>query len=75
MTDEAILAGFKSLHEAMADGFDRVGKRFDELEQRLSGRMDRRFTGLEQRMMRRFDERDTRLDDHERRITVLEAKS
>ncbi|HEX3463529.1 MAG TPA: hypothetical protein VHS78_05700 [Candidatus Elarobacter sp.] len=48
------------------------------MEQRfnvLESTMNRRFTGLEARMMRRFDERDTRIEDHERRITTLEAQA
>jgi hypothetical protein len=66
VTDEVILEGFRSLHEAMAHGFDRVDRRMDSLESRM--------TAFEARMMRRFDKVDERLDNHERRITAIEAK-
>jgi hypothetical protein len=70
VTDEIILAGFASLQQAMAEGFDKVNARIDALERT----MDDRFVALEHRMMRRFDERDERLDDHERRIAAVEAR-
>jgi BMFP domain-containing protein YqiC len=80
VTDETILAGFKSLHEAMAEGFDRLDRKIEYEIRTLRGEMnerfaavDRRFAEFEARMMRRFDERDVRLDDHERRIVALEA--
>lgn len=77
VTDEEILSGFQSLHEAMARGFAGVERRFDGIERRFMGieqRLDgveQRLDGfatraqlaqLEQRMMRRFDEVDERLD-------------
>jgi len=84
VTDEVILEGFRSLHEAMALGFDRVDRRFEALETRMDERfatvdrrfeeVDRRFATLEARMMRRFDEVNERLDKHDRRIGALEAK-
>ena len=61
--DEIILEGFRSLHQAMAEGFDAMRRD-----------MNQRFAESEQRMMRHLDRRDERLDDHERRITTLEAK-
>ncbi len=63
VTDEIILEGFRSLHQAVAEGFDAMYRRMDE-----------RFAEFEHRMLRHFDERDDRLDDHERRITTLEAQ-
>ena len=70
VTDEIILEGFRSLHQAMAEGFDAMNRRID---QRFAD-VDQRFAELEHRMMRRFDERDVRVDDHEQRITTLEAQ-
>jgi tetrahydromethanopterin S-methyltransferase subunit G len=70
VTGEIILEGFRSLKETMEHGFDGVNRRIDAVETRL----DRRITELEHRMMRRFDGIDERLDNHERRITTLEAK-
>ncbi len=69
-TDDIILKGFTSLKEAMEHGFDGVNRRIDALE----ASMNQRFAEMDHRMMRRFDERDVRIDDHERRITTLEAK-
>ena len=77
VTDEIILEGFRSLAEAMANGFDRVDRQFDELRTEMNQRfaqVDRRFVELEARMMRRFDERDARIDDHGQRITALETQ-
>ena len=62
VTDEIILEGFRSLHQAMAEAFDAMNRRIDQ-----------RFAESEQRMLRHFDRRDERLDDHELRITTLEA--
>jgi hypothetical protein len=84
VTDEIILEGFRSLHEAMAEGFDRLGRemnerfasvdqRFTAMDQRLNA-MAQRIGDVDHRMMRRFDEVFGRLDNHERRITTLEAK-
>ena len=70
VTDEIILEGFKSLKEAMEHGFDRVNGRIDDLR----SEMNQRFAEMDHRMMRRFDERDVRIDDHEHRITTLEAQ-
>lgn len=70
VTDEEILSGFQSLHDAMARGFAGVERRFVGVEHRLD-RIDQRLGGcatraelaqLEQRMLRRFDEVDERLD-------------
>ena len=82
VTDEIILEGFRSLAKAMAEGFDNVhAKLTAELTgvikteiRALRNEMNQRFAESEQRMLRHFDKRDDRLDDHERRITTLEAK-
>jgi hypothetical protein len=74
VTDETILAGFASLHQAMAEGFDRLDRKIDSKIDGLRGEMNLRFAEFEARMMRRFDERDVRLDDHEHRISRLEAQ-
>jgi hypothetical protein len=82
VTDEIILEGFRSLAQAMAEGFDTVhAKLTAELTgvikneiRALRNEMNQRFAESEQRMLRHFDKRDDRLDDHERRITTLEAK-
>ena len=63
VTDEIILEGFGSLHQAMAEGFDAMYRH-----------MDQRFGEFEQRMLRHFDEVGDRLDNHEGRITALEAQ-
>jgi hypothetical protein len=70
VTDEIILEGFRSLKEAMEHGFDSVNRRIDTLE----ASMNQRFAEMDHRIMRRFDERDVRIDDHEQRITTLEAQ-
>jgi hypothetical protein len=78
VTDEVILAGFRSLHEAMALGFDRVDRRFEALEKRMAegfAAVDRRFAEFDARMIRHFDERDARLDNHAGRISALEANT
>jgi len=67
VTDEDILNGFASLHQAMATGFD--GMRREILDVRND------ISRLEQRMLRRFDDVDTRLDRHEQRITALESRA
>lgn len=77
MTDEAILGGFQSLHEAMAMGFDTLRNEMQAMRAEMRTgfeRADRRDAGLEQRMLRHFDRRDARLDDHEGRIAALEAQ-
>jgi BMFP domain-containing protein YqiC len=63
VTDEIILEGFRSLHQAMAEGFDAMRREINQ-----------RFAESEQRMLRHLDRRDERLDNHEHRITTLEAK-
>ena len=84
VTDEIILEGFRSLHQAMAEGFDAMNRRIDErfaamdhrfatMDQRFAT-MDQRVGDLDHRMMRRFDEVGSRLDNHRHRITTLEAK-
>ena len=76
-TDETILEGFRSLAQAMAEGFDGLRREMNEgfsaVDQRFAA-MDQRIGDLDHRMMRRFDEVGGRLDNHERRITTLEAK-
>lgn len=81
MDDETIIAGFKNLADAMATGFDRMDRQIAQLDAKIDAVRDELRSefrnglgGLEQRMMRRFDAVDGRLDDHERRITALEAK-
>jgi hypothetical protein len=66
VTDEEILAGFQSLHEAIALGFARVDDRFRE--------MDRRFDSLEARMLRRFDDVDAHFHEVDRRLKKLEER-
>ncbi len=84
VTDEIILEGFRSLHEAMSEGFDGVRREMDQrfaaMDQRFAA-MDQRFAAMDQRigdldhrMMQRFDEVGGRLDNHERRIATLEAQ-
>ncbi|MDP9104402.1 MAG: hypothetical protein M3N49_00480 [Candidatus Eremiobacteraeota bacterium] len=77
VTDEIILEGFRSLHQAMAEGFDGLRREMDErfalIDQRF-GSMDQRIGDLDHRMMQRFDEVGGRLDNHERRIATLEAQ-
>ena len=83
VTDDIILEGFRSLAQAMAEGFDNVrvvlsalkteiGDLRSEMNARFAA-VDQRIGDLEHRMMRRFDEVGARLDDHERRITALET--
>jgi hypothetical protein len=83
--DEDILAGFASLHQAMITGFDQMRSEFlGELHAQigsLRSEMQTQFhdvridiARLEHRMLRRFDEVDARLDNHEVRITALEAR-
>lgn len=78
MDDETIIAGFKNLADAMATGFDRMDRKIDavrdELREEFRSEFRNGLGGLEQRMMRRFNTIEERLDDHERRITALEAK-
>lgn len=85
VTDETILEGFRSLHEAMAAGFDAVraemNARFAERDARVDGgfeslraEMTTRFTESDARIMRRFDQIDERFDRTDRRITALEQK-
>jgi len=84
--DEDILEGFASLHQAMLTGFDQMRADFfgklDAEIQALRSEMQTQFhevrndiARLEHRMLRRFDEVDARLDNHEVRITALEARS
>jgi hypothetical protein len=78
VTDETILEGFRSLAQAMSEGFDNQRAEFTSLLKAeiggLRSEMNQRFGDLEHRMMRRFDEVGGRLDNHERRITTLEAQ-
>ena len=85
VTDETILEGFRSLAQGMAEGFDHlrnelttlvkseIGGLRGDMNERFAV-MDRRIGDLDHRMMRRFDEVGDRLDNHERRITTLEAQ-
>ena len=82
VTDEIILEGFRSLAQAMAEGFDRQRAELTadltavitaEIRA-LRSEMNQRFAESEHRMLRHFDKRDDRLDNHERRITTLEAQ-
>jgi hypothetical protein len=66
VTDAEILAGFKSLHDAISFGFAGVKVRFDST--------DARFAALEQRLMRRFDSIDARFNAVEVRLAALEHK-
>jgi hypothetical protein len=75
--DEDILAGFTSLHQAMAEGFDKMSRqlevRFQAIEhQILDVRND--VARLETRILRRFDEVDARFDKLEARVTRLEER-
>jgi hypothetical protein len=82
VTDETILEGFRSLAQAMSEGFDNMRAQLTVeftalLKAEIGGlrsEMNQRFGDLEHRMMRRFDQIDERLDNHERRITALEAQ-
>jgi hypothetical protein len=69
VTDEIISEGFRSLAQTMAEGFDGVRAEIGALR----SEMNQRFAESEQRMLRHFDKRDERLDDHDLRITTLEA--
>ena len=72
--DEDILSGFVSMHQAMAQGFDRVERRYNDLEASiLNVRND--VARLEQRMLRRFDDVDERFDKLEGRVTALELRT
>jgi len=70
VTDDIINEGFRSLAQVMSEGFDAARRE----REALRSEMNRRFAELEHRMMRRFDDIGGRVDDHERRITTLEAK-
>ena len=77
VTDDIILEGFRSLAQAMAEGFDNTRADITALKAEigvLRTDMNRRFAEMDHRMMRRFDERDMRIDDHEGRITTLETQ-
>jgi hypothetical protein len=80
VTDEDILAGFQSLHEAIALGFARVDERFARIDDRFAliddrfaliddrfKAMDHRFDALEARMLRRFDDIDVQFQEMNRR--------
>jgi hypothetical protein len=74
VTDEQILAGFANLHQVITTGFDAVRAEISALRTELRAEFRNELGGLENRMMRRFDRIEERLDDHERRITTLEAR-
>ena len=80
VTDEDILSGFASLHQAMATGFDQVRAEMALGLQQVRTELGTEIHGvrndisrLEQRMLRRFDDVDEKLDRHEKRISALEA--
>jgi hypothetical protein len=61
----------------MAEGFDNARAERAVIKAEIHGlrnEMNQRFAEIDHRVMRRFDERDVRIDDHERRITTLEAQ-
>jgi flagellar capping protein FliD len=72
VTDEDILAGFQSLHEAIALGFARIDERFARIDERFAlvddrfKAMDHRFDALEARMLRRFDDIDAQFQEMNR---------
>jgi len=77
VNDEDILAGFASLHQAMVAGFGQMQGQIDSLRMDMHTQFhDVRndIARLEHRMLRRFDEVDARLDNHQLRITALEAR-
>jgi hypothetical protein len=71
VTDEQILGGFANLHQVIATGFDAMRAEMHAMRLELRNEI----SGLEHRMMRRFDRIDERLEDHERRIGAIEARS
>jgi predicted secreted Zn-dependent protease len=80
--DEDVLAGFASLHQAMAEGFDRMAREFERQILDVRNDLGRQILDvrndvarLETRMLRRFDEVDARFDRLERRVTVLEERA
>ncbi len=81
VTDEHILAGFKSLHEAMTSGFDslrgtlrkEMDERFNRVDERIGG-LHQRIGDLDHRVMKRFDEVDERFDRVEERLAKLETR-
>ena len=81
VNDEQILSGFANLHQVILTGFDQVRAEFAavrsemrSLRSELRAEIRSEVSGLDNRMMRRFDRIEERLDDHERRITALEAR-
>ena len=75
VTDEQILGGFANLHQALTTGFDAMRAEMHAMRLELRNEFRNEISGLENRMMRRFDRIEERLDDHERRIGTLEARS
>lgn len=69
MSDEVILDGFKSLHEAMATGFDRIEQRFNGVDQRFD-RLEQRVGTVEQRL----DRLEQRVGGLEQRIGDLDHR-
>jgi len=77
VNDEDIRGGFASLHQAMVTGFGQMQGQINSLRMDMQTQFhDVRndIARLEHRMLRRFDEVDARLDNHEVRITALEAR-
>ena len=71
--DDDILAGFASLHQAMAEGFDRMERKFAKFEHELRDvRGD--VARLETRMLRRFDEVDERFAQVDVRFAQVDAR-
>lgn len=75
VTDEQILGGFANLHQAMTTGFDAMRAEMHAMRLELRNEFRIEIGGLEHRMMRRFDGIEDRLDDHQRRIGAIEARS
>jgi archaellum component FlaC len=76
VNDTDILAGFASLHQAMAQGFDGVNRRLDRVEERLTG-VEGRLTSFEGRLSgveRRLDGVDVRLNEITNDIARLEHR-
>ena len=84
VSDEDILSGFASLHEAMLAGFAAMQAQFVSLERRFAqvddrfAAIDRQFSNLESGLrseLARFEHRMLRrFDDLEGRLAKLEAR-
>lgn len=74
VNDTDILNGFASISQAVADGFDRLGRRIEAVEQKVDG-LTTDVARMEHRILRRFDDVDERFDRLEVRVTALEART